>query len=214
MALLSFPTSPTNGQLYPTTPLPGQNQYEWDSANQTWRLLGAATAVIPGCYGDGTNVGSFCVDAQGKITFAQNVPIVSGAGGTVTAVTAGTGLTGGTITASGTISLDTVYTDARYVQESSLPLPISKGGTGQITRPTALNALLPDQSGQTGNYLSTDGINSYWANTTFTLLTQASGPPASSTSPGLQGQTASDLTYFYYNDGFQWFRLPWDTTPW
>ena len=75
MALLSFPTSPTNGQLYPTSPISGQNQYEWDSANQTWRLLGTATAVIPGCYGDSTNVATFCVDAQGRITSAVNAPI-------------------------------------------------------------------------------------------------------------------------------------------
>ena len=75
MALLSFPTSPTNGQLYPTSPISGQNQYEWDSANQTWRLLGTATAVIPGTYGDATNVGQFTVDAQGRLTSAVNVPI-------------------------------------------------------------------------------------------------------------------------------------------
>ena len=76
MALLSFPSSPTNGQLYPTTPLPGQNQYEWESADQTWRLLGAATTVIPGCYGDPANVPTFCVNAQGRITSVVDVPIV------------------------------------------------------------------------------------------------------------------------------------------
>ncbi len=75
MALLSFPSSPTNGQLYPAIPLPGQNQYEWVSAEQTWRLLGAATAVTPATYGDATNVGQFTVDATGRITSAVNVPI-------------------------------------------------------------------------------------------------------------------------------------------
>ena len=106
MALLSFPSSPSNGQLYPTTPLPGQNQYQWSTTEQVWRLLGSGTGVAAGTYGDSTNVGQFTVDATGKITFAQNVPIAAGAGGTVTDVTAGTGLTGGTITASGTIALD------------------------------------------------------------------------------------------------------------
>ena len=214
MALLSFPVAPANNDLYPLVPAVGQNQYQWSSGDSTWKLVGVATGVGAGTYGDSTHVGQFTVNAAGQITFAQDVPIASGAGGTVTDVTAGTGLTGGTITTSGTISLDTAYTDARYVQESSLPLPISKGGTGQITRPAALNALLPGQTGQVGNYLSTDGTNAYWENTTFTLLTQASAPPVSSTSPGVQGQTASDLAYFYYHDGFSWFRTPWDTTPW
>lgn len=78
-------------------------------------LEGAATAVIPGTYGSGTEVAQFSVDAQGRLTFAQNVPIQSGAGGTVTDVIAGTGLTGGTITTSGTIALDTAYTDTLYL---------------------------------------------------------------------------------------------------
>jgi hypothetical protein len=53
----------------------GQTQYEWDSANQTWRLLGTATAVTPGTYGDSANVGQFTVDTQGRLTSAVNVPI-------------------------------------------------------------------------------------------------------------------------------------------
>jgi hypothetical protein len=106
MALLTFPNAPVNGQLYPVTPVVGQNQYRWSSADNTWVLEGAATAVTPGTYGDANNVGQFTVDAQGRVIFAQNVPIASGAGGTVTSITAGTGLTGGTITATGTIALD------------------------------------------------------------------------------------------------------------
>ena len=240
MALLSFPTSPTNGQLYPTSPISGQNQYEWDAANQTWRLLGAGTGVTTGTYGDASNVGQFTVDAQGRITSAANVPIASGAGGTVTAITAGTGLTGGTITASGTIALDTTYTDARYVQTSDLPLDIAEGGTGQVTANDALNALLPDQTSETGKYLVTDGTDASWAaspalpsqtgqgggylttngtsaawtSTSSTLLTQAVAPPTSSTAPGVRGNTASDANYFYYYDGFGWKRTPWDPSEW
>lgn len=74
MALLTFPNAPVNGQLYPVTPVIGQNQYRYDSATSTWVLEGAATAVIPGCYGDGANVASICVDAQGRLTSAVNVP--------------------------------------------------------------------------------------------------------------------------------------------
>jgi len=41
-------------------------------------------------------------------------------------------------------------------------LPISSGGTGQTTANTALNALLPSQTGNSGNILSTDGTNTSW----------------------------------------------------
>ena len=116
MALLTFPPSPINGQLFPATPLPGQSQYEWLASAGTWALLGPATTVVSGTYGDSSNVGQFTVDAQGRLTSALNVPILSGAGGTVTLVNTGTGLTGGPINSSGTISLNTAYTDTLYLQ--------------------------------------------------------------------------------------------------
>ena len=238
MALLNFPSTPTNGQKYPVTPLVGQQQYQWEGATQTWRLLGTAVGITPGTYGDANNVGQFTVDAQGRITSAANVPITSS--GTVTAITAGTGLTGGTITSSGTIELDTAYTDARYVQTSDLPLDIAEGGTGQVTANDALNALLPDQTSETGKYLVTDGTNATWqssstlpsqagqgggylttdgtsaawTSTSSTLLTQAVAPPLNSSDPGVRGNTASDANWFYYYDGFGWHRTAWDPEGW
>jgi Major tropism determinant N-terminal domain len=55
-------------------------------------------------------------------------------GGTVTSVAAGTGLTGGTITATGTVALDTTSV---YV--------------------------VPSQSGNSGKYLTTNGTAASWA---------------------------------------------------
>ena len=43
------------------------------------------------------------------------------------------------------------------------PVPISDGGTGQTTQQTAINALLPTQSGNSGLFLKTDGTNVLWA---------------------------------------------------
>ena len=78
MALLNFPANPNNGDLYPATPLVGQNQYQYEAATSTWRLLGPATGVTPNTYGDALNVSQFTVNAAGRITFAQNVPIQLG----------------------------------------------------------------------------------------------------------------------------------------
>ena len=48
------------------------------------------------------------------------------------------------------------------------PLPISMGGTGQSTAPTAINALLPTQSNQSGKVLITNGTNVSWSSVTVT----------------------------------------------
>jgi hypothetical protein len=41
-------------------------------------------------------------------------------------------------------------------------LPISSGGTGQVTATAATNALLPSQTSNSGKYLTTDGTNTSW----------------------------------------------------
>jgi hypothetical protein len=41
-------------------------------------------------------------------------------------------------------------------------LPIASGGTGQTTANTALNALLPSQTGNAGRVLQTDGTDTSW----------------------------------------------------
>ena len=138
MALLSFPPNPVNGQTYPATPVVGQNQYQYESATLTWRLLGSSTGVTPNTYGDATHVGQFTVDAQGRITFAADVPIASGAGGTVTQVDTGLGLTGGPITATGTISA---------LQATPISEGIVFGYTDGVSVALGVNALLNISSG-------------------------------------------------------------------
>jgi hypothetical protein len=75
MALLSFPSSPVNNELYPVIPLVGQNQYRWESATNTWRLEGTSTGVAAGTYGNVDNVPQVTIDATGRVTVAVNVPI-------------------------------------------------------------------------------------------------------------------------------------------
>jgi hypothetical protein len=44
----------------------------------------------------------------------------------------------------------------------SFPISIANGGTGKITAPLAINALLPSQTGKAGKGLSTDGSTAGW----------------------------------------------------
>jgi hypothetical protein len=105
MATISFPSSPVNGEKYPTSPTAGVQQYQWSSSTLTWTLLGTATGVTPGIYGDTNNVGQFTVDTQGLITSAVNVAITAPT--TVTFVTAPTTQTSTGTT--GQIAVDSTY---------------------------------------------------------------------------------------------------------
>ena len=54
------------------------------------------------------------------------------------------------------------------VQSNGGPLPISSGGTGQTTAATAINALLPTQTGESGKVLTTNGTNVSWSGSILT----------------------------------------------
>jgi hypothetical protein len=60
---------------------------------------------------------------------------------------------GGNLSVSGTVTL----TNA---------LPIAQGGTGNTTAPTAINALMPSQTSNSGKYLTTDGVSVAWGTVT------------------------------------------------
>src|SRR6266849_2468515 len=60
-------------------------------------------------------IGALSIDSSGIVTFA-NGQTFPGGNGTVSSISAGTGLTGGTITTTGTIGLDTAFTDNRYLR--------------------------------------------------------------------------------------------------
>ena len=128
------------------------------SAGVTNDLLAQPFVTVqagPGLSGGGT------VALGGTITLTNASP---SSGGTVTAISSGTGLTGGPITTSGTLNLDTNFTDARYLQLA--------GGT--LTGPL---------SGTTANFTSG----------TFTGLLSAAGAllPGTNTATPAQGYTSS-----------------------
>jgi len=133
------------------------------SAGVTNAMLANSTIKVvagTGMSGGGT------VALGGTVTLTNADP---GLGGTVTSVGSGTGLTGGPITGSGTLSLDTSFTDARYLQLTGGTLSGGLNGTtaaftGGLTGSTgtfsgtvsAAGDLLP----QTGTATAAKGFNS------------------------------------------------------
>lgn len=85
--------------------------------------------------------------------------------------------------------------------DSQLPVvPITKGGTGQTTANTALNALLPSQTSNSGKVLQTDGTNTSWQTPASTTLKVSSND---STSGYLNGKlvAGTGITLTENNDG-------------
>jgi hypothetical protein len=78
---------------------------------------------------------------------------------------------GGTWKKSALSAFRTFYVNnVNLASEVTGTLPIANGGTGQTTANAALNALLPSQSGNSGEYLFTDGTNTKWTKDTFAMV--------------------------------------------
>lgn len=112
------------GVLTGTLPDPGLGAGVVTSSNI------ANTGVVAGTYGDSTNVAQVTVNSQGQVTSVVEVPI---SGGTVTQIDTGTGLTGGPITATGTISVaDTAVAPGTYGSAFQVPV-VTVNQQGQVT---------------------------------------------------------------------------------
>jgi hypothetical protein len=93
----------------------------------------AAITTAQSNVGSGTSVPVLSIDAKGRVTALGTTPISSSAGGTVTSITAGTGLSGGTITSSGTIDIAAVTTAQSNVGSGTQIPVLSINAQGQVT---------------------------------------------------------------------------------
>lgn len=88
--------------------------------------------------------------------FYSKYPVSGSGSGTVTSVAMTVpsllSISGSPVTTSGTLAL--TY--------SGTALPIANGGTGQTSAANAINALLPDQTSNSGKFLSTNGSIASW----------------------------------------------------
>jgi hypothetical protein len=164
-------TTSVNGYLTST---------DWNTFNNK-ASTALATATVAGLIelGDNTvqTVASNAVSATASRSYALqvnasgqgviNVPWTdTNSGGTVTSVS-GTGTVNGitltgTVTSSGNLTLGGTLSNVSLSTQVTGTLPIANGGTGQTTANSALNALLPSQTLNTGKVLSTDGTNTSW----------------------------------------------------
>lgn len=98
----------------------------------------AAITTAQANVGSSTAIPIISIDAKGRVTSVSTAAISSLEGGTVKSVSAGTGLSGGTITVAGTISIASVTTAQSNVGSASEIPVISINAQGQVTELTTV----------------------------------------------------------------------------
>jgi hypothetical protein len=138
--------------------------------------------------------GGGTVALGGTITLTNTAP---GLGGTVTSVGSGTGLTGGPITSSGSLSLDTTFTDSRYLQLTGGTLSGALTGTS-----AAFSAGLTSTTGTFSSTVSAAGA-SLPTTGTATASQGYNSNPLDWMASSFNSTTSSDVT-----QDFRWQAEP------
>ena len=168
-------------------------------------LTGDVTAAGPGSVASAlatittaqTNIGSsttipiISVDAKGRVTALGSTPVGSSAGGTVTSITAGTGLSGGTITASGTLAVNygtTAGTAAEgndgRLSDSRTPTGTAGGDlTGTYPNPTLATVTTAQTAVGDSNTIPVITVNAKGQITALTTAAVAGGVALATTAP-------------------------------
>lgn len=114
-----FPINPYDGELYPVPAIPGALQYQWNAALNVWLIFSplgvqSVSGQLPIVVNNGTSdavvsILPATINTAGSMSPADKAKLdaipADAKSGTVTSITAGNGLLGGTITTSGTIAL-------------------------------------------------------------------------------------------------------------
>jgi hypothetical protein len=202
----AFPTAANVGALGATAAAGGDLAGNYPSPTL------AAITTAQSNIGSSTLVPVISVDAKGRVTALSTA---ANPQGTVTSVTGGTGLTGGTITGSGTLAVSYGTTsgtaaqgnDSRLTNVSSISggttgltpatattgavtlagtLAIANGGTGATTRQAAMDALAGSTT--SGQYLRGDG-----ADVVMSAIQAADVPTLNQNTTGTAGGLSSTL---------------------
>ena len=150
------------------------------NANVTLNL--ANTAVTSGSYGNASTVGTFTVDAQGRLTSASNTAI---------------SITSGQVSGLGTMSTqnaNSVTITGGTISGLSSPLAVASGGTGVTSSSGANSVVLRDTNTNISGNAFFAGTTSTAAAGTTTILTAASTPVNVVTGSGGQTFNLPDAT--------------------
>jgi hypothetical protein len=156
-------------------------------------------------------LGTDLVGVSGTLAIANGGTGQTAQQAAINALVGGAGTSGQMLRSNGTnVSMSAIQTsDVPTLNQNTTgtaanvtgTVAIGNGGTGQTTASAAINALLPSQTGQNGNYLTTNGSTASWA-----TITQ-SGVQALSTITGATTITPSSSSTVYLCNSASSFTL-------